>query len=75
MGSIRTLLALSVVVFHSYFIFGERLIGGLVAVQAFYLISGFYMAMILNEKYKAGKGSYKLFITNRFLRIYPAYWV
>jgi peptidoglycan/LPS O-acetylase OafA/YrhL len=63
------------VIFHSYTVFGERLIGGTVAVQCFYIISGFYMALILNEKYKKGKGSYKLFITNRFLRIYPLYWV
>jgi peptidoglycan/LPS O-acetylase OafA/YrhL len=73
-GSVRTLLAICVVIFHSYGIFGEKMAGGTVAVQAFYMISGFYMALILNEKYKAGKGSYKLFITNRFLRIYPAYW-
>lgn len=32
------------------------------------------MALILNEKY-TGKNSYKLFITNRFLRIYPLYWL
>lgn len=32
------------------------------------------MALILNEKYK-GPGSYYLFITNRFLRLLPAYWV
>jgi len=31
MGSIRTLLALAVVVYHSYHIFGERLVGGTVA--------------------------------------------
>ncbi len=47
---------------------------GFVAVQTFYMISGFYMALILNTKY-SGPGSYKLFITNRFLRIYPAYWI
>lgn len=75
MGTIRTLLALCIVVYHSYTIFGERLTGGMVAVQAFYVISGFYMALILNEKYKPGPGSFRLFITNRFLRIYPAYWV
>jgi len=44
-----------------------------IAVQAFYIISGFYMALILTEKY-TGKNSYKLFITNRFLRLYPIYW-
>ncbi|MCR4337477.1 MAG: acyltransferase [Candidatus Omnitrophica bacterium] len=36
------------------------------------VISGFYMALILNEKYAH---SYSLFITNRFLRIYPLYFL
>ena len=51
-----------------------RLMGGVVAVQAFYIISGFYMALILNTKY-VGAGAYRVFIGNRFLRIYPVYWV
>jgi peptidoglycan/LPS O-acetylase OafA/YrhL len=38
------------------------------------MISGFYMALILTEKYR-GPGSKKLFWGNRFLRIYPLYWV
>lgn len=75
MGIIRTLLALAVVVYHSYYFFGEKMTGGTVAVQAFFIISGFYMAMILNEKYTQRKGSWKLFITNRFLRLYPLYWI
>jgi peptidoglycan/LPS O-acetylase OafA/YrhL len=75
MGVIRFLLAMSVVVYHSYTLCGERFVGGTVAVQAFYILSGFYMALILQEKYKPGKGSYRLFLTNRLLRIYPAYWV
>ena len=33
------------------------------------------MSLILTEKYIKKNGSYKLFITNRFLRIYPLYWV
>ncbi len=33
------------------------------------------MALILNRKYVGKKGSYLLFISNRFLRIYPIYWV
>jgi len=44
------------------------------AVETFFIISGFYMSLILESRYK-GKNSYKLFITNRFLRIYPIYWV
>ena len=47
--------------------------GGQVAVETFYMISGFYMALILNEKY-TGKGSYKKFISSRFFRIFPVYW-
>lgn len=74
MGILRTVLAIAVVVFHSYKIFGLRLCGGQVAVQSFYMISGFYMALILNEKYK-GPGYYKTFIKSRFYRIFPVYWI
>ena len=74
MGFIRLLLAISVIIAHSYPIFGLKLLGGEGAVQAFYVISGFYMTFILNEKYIGKNGSYKLFITNRLLRLYPVYW-
>src|ERR1041384_5510881 len=76
MGTIRTLLALAVALFHSYGIFSghQTMTGGTTSVQSFYIISGFYMALILNEKYRPGPGSYKLFITSRFLRIFPVYW-
>ncbi len=75
MGLIRLLLALSVVIFHSAPLFGIGMMDGVVAVKGFFVISGFYMALILNEKYIKQNNSYKLFITNRLLRIYPAYWV
>jgi peptidoglycan/LPS O-acetylase OafA/YrhL len=74
MGFLRFILAVTVVIAHSGPIFGYYFVGGVVAVQAFYIISGFYMSLILNEKY-TGKNSYKLFITNRLLRLYPIYWV
>jgi peptidoglycan/LPS O-acetylase OafA/YrhL len=44
-----------------------------VAVQSFFVISGFYMALVLNEKY--GPGSYWLFISNRVVRLWPTYAV
>ena len=75
MGILRFLLAISVVLVHSSSIFGFSFVGGRNAVQAFYIISGFYMTLILNEKYIGVNNSYKLFISNRFLRIYPIYWV
>src|SRR3979411_2191986 len=71
MGSLRFLLALSVACGH----FGVPL--GFptsdVAVQSFFVISGFYMALVLNEKY--GPGTYWLFLSNRLLRIWPAYFL
>lgn len=74
MGIVRILLALAVVTSHSTPIFGLTIVGGHVAVQAFYVISGFYMSLILNEKYMNKQNSYFLFLTNRFLRLFPSYW-
>lgn len=77
MGSIRLLLALAVALYHSYgILYGPNVMtGGMVSVQAFYIISGFYMALILNEKYLPGPGSYFKFLSSRLIRIFPVYWV
>lgn len=68
MGSIRTILALAVVFGHAgayYFT------GGKLAVQLFYIISGYLMSLvILSQSY----GSFKLFYLNRVLRLFPIYW-
>ena len=74
MGVLRLLLALAVVFQHGGPIRGFHPLGGEEAVETFFMISGFYMAMILTEKYR-GAGSHKLFWSNRALRIYPPYWV
>lgn len=75
MGIIRFLLAISVVIHHCGPLFGMYyLIGGQIAVQSFFIISGFYMSLILNEKYIGVNNSYKLFITNRMIKLYPIYW-
>lgn len=69
MGLLRTLLAISVVLSHSY---GHIFVGGRLAVQMFYIISGFLISYILIES-----GSYKnikSFYINRFLRLFPAYY-
>jgi len=71
MGLIRLLLALSVVIDHSAPLFGIGLLGGELAVQSFYAVSGFYMAMILEGPYAGRTG---LFFRNRFLRLFPMYW-
>lgn len=74
MGFLRFILAISVIVFHTGDLWGIKLVEGQVAVQAFYMISGFYMALILNKKYPSGIKGYYLFLSNRFLKIFPTYW-
>ena len=74
MGLLRLLHAVAVIIAHSTPIFGMPLVSGVGAVQTFYLVSGFYMTLILETKY-VGPGSYQLFISNRFLRLFPVYWV
>jgi peptidoglycan/LPS O-acetylase OafA/YrhL len=45
------------------------------AVWGFYCLSGYLMALILNEKYGFSPKGVATFAANRFLRIYPAYYV
>lgn len=73
MGIIRFLLAISVVLVHIGDEPSLEMVGGKLAVELFYIFSGFYMALILTEKY-VGLKMYKVFITNRMLKLYPIYW-
>lgn len=66
-------MAITVIIAHSGTFFGFKFVGSTGAVELFFIISGFYMTMILNKKY-VGKGSYRLFFTNRLLRLYPIYF-
>ena len=75
MGVLRFLLALAVVIAHSNSLFGLNFVGGVIAVESFFIVSGFYMAFIWHEKYSLLSNSYSKFIINRLLRIYPLYWV
>jgi peptidoglycan/LPS O-acetylase OafA/YrhL len=76
MGILRVIYALGVYFFHTGWINGFVIFSDpYKPVYSFFIISGFYMAFILNKKYVGKSGSYRLFITNRFLRIYPIYWV
>ena len=63
MGSVRVLLAIAVVVEHS---FGMAFSGGVFAVQLFFVVSGFYISYILVEaqSYATVRGFY----WNRILR-------
>lgn len=76
MGFIRFSLALSVVFWH---IRGApfHLMNGAVAVTLFFIISGFYMTMVINEKYAKGEPEHwiRTFYLARFWRLYPPYLV
>lgn len=72
-GLFRVALAISVVLSHivkteTPFYQG---FGGTNAVEIFFLVSGFYIALILDKTYK----SKKIFYLNRVLRLYPIYLV
>jgi len=73
MGTLRFILAMSVAYGHAGDFLGFPLIPGDTAVQSFYAVSGFFMALILNEKYRPGASTYFLFISNRFIRLFPVY--
>jgi peptidoglycan/LPS O-acetylase OafA/YrhL len=74
MGLIRILLSLAVIITHTAPLFGLVMTGAALAFMIFFVLSGFYMALILSEKYTM-KGAYPLFIGNRLLRLYPIYWI
>lgn len=68
MGTIRTLLALAVVFGHA----GTYLFtGGMLAVQLFYVVSGYLMSLILLSNSYRSKTT---FYINRLLRLFPIYW-
>ena len=69
MGVIRLLLAVSVLLAHAGV---EALIGGVLAVQIFFMISGYLISFILTEA--KTYSSVKDFYVNRALRIFPIYW-
>lgn len=75
MGIVRFLLALSVVVTHApgAVFLGIPLLDGIAAVQCFYVISGFLITMVINEK--ADYRSLTNFYISRYLRLWPIYLV
>jgi peptidoglycan/LPS O-acetylase OafA/YrhL len=69
MGLVRLLLALAVLLAHIPTA-TVHFIGGGIAVQAFFIVSGFYMSLVLSGKYR----DTRTFWTNRLLRLAPAYF-
>ncbi len=75
MGLLRICLALAVISSHTCELIPFKMTYGFFAVKIFFVISGFYMALVLNEKYFLQKNAYQTFIVNRILRLYPLYIV
>ena len=77
MGIFRVLLALLVVCAHLAVVDDKGVInwltgGAIMAVNVFFLLSGFYMTLVLDRKYK---NKTKSFLLSRALRLYPLYWI
>src|SRR5262245_35618606 len=69
------LLALCVLLTHSAFT-GLPHLPGSIAVEAFFVVSVFYMALVLTEKYtpaRLGRSWVMHFYLSRYLRLYPSY--
>jgi len=70
-GFFRTMLALWVMMFH---LLGIPVIGPY-AVFSFFSLSGFLMTTIMHETYGYDHGGIGRYALNRFLRLYPMYWL
>ena len=71
MGFLRILLASLVLASHAGV---APVMSGVFAVECFFVISGFYMQLLIHQHY-AGKAYWKRkFYTSRFLRIFIPYW-
>ena len=77
MGVFRFFLAYVVLISHCPVGELNRWFHPALAVQCFFIISGFYMQLLVSEKY-AGQDPtkfYKDFYLSRIFRIFPVYWV
>jgi peptidoglycan/LPS O-acetylase OafA/YrhL len=72
MGLIRIFLASSVVLWHGGGVHGWFPYNGTAAVTLFFIISGFYMALVLNEKYTDDNANVTFWIS-RILRLWPLF--
>ncbi len=70
-GFYRTFLAIMVVALH---IGGIPWLGGY-AVFGFYMLSGYLMTLIMQRTYGYTVQGVGMYLLNRFLRIYPLYWL
>jgi peptidoglycan/LPS O-acetylase OafA/YrhL len=74
MGCLRLLLAVFVVVEHAPLFGTLKLMPGDIAVEIFFMLSGFYMALVLDTKYGARSWTeIRVFYASRFWRLWPTF--
>lgn len=73
MGVLRLALAIIVLIWHCPEGVLPRIIFPSLAVQCFYLISGFLIQFVIREHYEGSLGWQKRFYLSRLLRLYPLY--
>lgn len=75
MGLIRIVLALAVLIGHLEVSGVSILIPGNIAVELFFIISGYYMAMVMGSKVYENKSKTNVlaFYKSRFFRLYPTF--
>lgn len=74
MGGLRVPLAISVVFSHMKSTHGLGFYPGNMAVEMFFMISGFYMSLILSKKYSTGSmAGIGNFYASRFFRLWPIF--
>ncbi len=71
-GALRLFLAMLVVYVH---LTSGLAASGYIAVFAFYLISGYLITRVVNTRYNNGVDGLWRFGLNRFLRLFPGYWI
>jgi peptidoglycan/LPS O-acetylase OafA/YrhL len=70
-GYLRFFLAVAVVVVHMGGVYGYKPLTGRAAVEIFFVLSGYLMALVLTEKYKPTE--LRSFYVSRLVRLYPSY--
>jgi len=73
MGILRLFLALTVLDWHYRYSDSIIFPHSFAAVCCFFIISGFYMSLVINEKYGTSSDGIGRFYLNRALRLYPIY--
>jgi peptidoglycan/LPS O-acetylase OafA/YrhL len=72
MGLLRILLALAVMFSHAGKVWSIEFMNAGIAVHSFFIVSGFYIALALDQKYVGNRANY-VFYVNRYLRLWPTY--